>query len=738
MSIGFLEGGALALALGSVVAVLVLRRRLAQMRGDQSEGGSSTELFRDAGTIHREALQALAEGVIVRDRGGRIIDCNRRALEILQLDKSALLGHRTLRSLGVLADKEHEKEEDDNFILETLRTGKIHRNIPMTATSPDGGKRRLEVNSQPIFKDGDSTPCAVVTSFSDVTERFLAEEQLHEANRQLLVAMSESEDHADAAARASAAKSEFLANMSHEIRTPLNGILGMTELVLETPLSSDQRRYLRLVRSSGRTLLGLLNDILDVSKIEAGRMDLEAVDFDPKDVVMRVGELLSVKAGDKGVLFTCWIDSKIPRLVRGDPSRFRQILINLVGNAIKFTEHGSVRIDAKAAAIDNSWQMEINITDTGVGIPPDRVGQLFEAFTQADGSTTRKFGGTGLGLAISRKLARMMGGDVDVTSVLGKGSTFHVMVKFAMPEGTVAVETSSFPEATSDFGTTSLTESVFEPPHPHQEVTHKVLVVEDNAVNQIVARKSLEHLGLTVDVANNGRHALERLAVADYDLVFMDCQMPELDGFDATKLIRQGGQGVRNPMVPIVAMTAHALKGDRERCIDAGMDDYMTKPLDQVELRAKVRRWLPRHQQTLVAKPSDPGSGGVSDSIFEEALLLGRVLGDADVARIAVQAFLEDFPVRMAAIQTGCEKGQIGVVRENSHALKGAGASVGCIQLSKAAAELEAWAASAGPSDDGASLLQAMLAVWTEARQRLQRFIESSTSNHQANSNTDE
>ena len=228
MSIGFLEGGALALALGSVVAVLVLRRRLAQMCADQAEGGSSTEIFRDAGTIHREALQALAEGVIIRDRGGRIMDCNRRALEILQLDKSALLGRRTLRSLGILADKENENDEDDNFILDTLRTGKIHRNIPMTATSPDGGKRRLDVNSQPIFKDGESTPCAVVTSFSDVTERFLAEEQLHEANRQLLVAMSESEDHADAASRASAAKSEFLSNMSHEIRTPLNGILGMT------------------------------------------------------------------------------------------------------------------------------------------------------------------------------------------------------------------------------------------------------------------------------------------------------------------------------------------------------------------------------------------------------------------------------------------------------------------------------------------------------------------------------
>jgi len=737
MTFGLIEGGALALALASVVAVLVLRRRSMEARKLSADTHTRLSSFWDAGPIHLEALQALAEGVIIRDRDGRIVECNKRALEILQVSRAELLGRRTLSSLGVVVDDPTHASEEEHFILVTLRTGRPFRNVAMTANRPDGGSRRLEVSSQPIFLDGESSPCAVVTSFADVTERYLAEEQLQEANRQLLVAMSESEAHADAAARASAAKSEFLANMSHEIRTPLNGILGMTELVLETPLSSDQRRYLRLVKSSGRTLLSLLNDILDVSKIEAGRMDLESVDFDPKEVVKRVGELLSVKAGDKGVMFTCWIDNKIPRLVRGDPSRFRQILINLVGNAIKFTEHGSVRIDAKAVAIDDFWQMEVNISDTGIGIPPDRVGQLFEAFTQADGSTTRKFGGTGLGLAISRKLARMMGGDVTVSSVLGKGSTFHIVVKFAMPEGTEAVETSSFPETSSDFGGGSVIESSFESPAP-SPMGYRVLVVEDNTVNQIVARKSLENLGLAVDLANNGRHALERLAVANYDLVFMDCQMPELDGFDATRLLRQGAQGVRNPMVPVVAMTAHALKGDRERCIDAGMDDYMTKPLEQGELRAKVRRWLPGHQQTFVSKPSDSVSSGVSDSIFEEALLMGRVLGDLDVAKIAIQAFLEDFPARIAAIQTGCERGQIGVVRENSHALKGSSANLGCLLLSKSASELETWAATAGTSDDGASLLQALLAAWTESRVRLQRFLENSSSSHQANSASDD
>jgi PAS domain S-box-containing protein len=719
----------------SVVACIVWCRRSRQAARNRESGAfhirDSGEDPLVSGTVHKEALHALREGMILRDNHGVIVDCNQRALEILQIEAGALLGKKSLELLGMeMPGAVIEAESSHTSIMETLLLGRPVPRVAMSVTLADGTSRRLEVNSQPIFLKGDPVPNAVVTLFTDVTERYQAEEKLQEANRRLTLAMTKSEEHAAAAARASAAKSEFLANMSHEIRTPLNGILGMTELVLETPLSSDQRRYLRLVKSSGRTLLGLLNDILDVSKIEAGRMDLELIDFSPSETVRRVGEILSVKAGDKGVMFTCWIDAKLPPLVRGDPTRLRQILVNLVGNAIKFTENGMVRIDAKSIEIEDGWILEVKISDTGIGIPPDRIGQLFEAFTQADGSTTRKFGGTGLGLVISRKLARMMGGDVTVTSVLGKGSTFHVVVRLAKPEGLVAADASNFSESNVDFSVGALPSSVLESrpdARPETQGGTYVLVVEDNAVNQIVARKSLEGMGLRVEIAENGRVGLGMLAKNRYSVVFMDCQMPELDGFDTTRMVRNGAEGVLDPMVPIVAMTAHALKGDRERCLEAGMDDYVTKPLDLGDLRNKIRRWIPTHE-IRPSHAADSSSSAMSDSIFEEGTLLGRVLGDAEVARMAIQAFLDEAPGRLEAAQEAQRKGQIGVVRENAHALKGACGNIGCKQMAKCASDLETWSASAGSIEDGASYLQALLAVWSESRSRLQRYMESNSS----------
>jgi PAS domain S-box-containing protein len=742
MAFGSLQASACLLACFSVVTCIVwVRRNRGASAGGNSDfrgeaGGNRKakppvgEESLDSGLVHREALHALREGMILRNHQGVIVDCNRRALEILQIGPEALLGKKNLDLLGVaMPGAVVEAGPDQTSVVQTLLLGRPLPQVAISVTLADGSTRRLEVNTQPIFLHGDAIPSALVTLFTDVTERFLAEEKLQEANRRLIALMIKSEEHATEAARASAAKSEFLANMSHEIRTPLNGILGMTELVLETPLSSDQRRYLRLVKSSGRNLLGLLNDILDVSKIEAGRMDLELIDFSPAETVKRVGEILSVRAGDKGVMFTCWIDAKLPPLVRGDPTRLRQILINLVGNAIKFTDNGMVRIDAKAAEIDEGWMLDVKISDTGIGIPADQIGRLFEAFTQADGSTTRKFGGTGLGLAISRKLARMMGGDVTVTSVLGKGSTFHVAVRLAKPEGLVAADASTFTESNLDLSVgvppSTLSESRSDADfHSHGETC--VLVVEDNAVNQIVARKSLEAMGLRVEIAENGRFALQRLAKSRYAVVFMDCQMPELDGFDTTRLLRQGAEGVLDPLVPVVAMTAHALKGDRERCLEAGMDDYMTKPLDLGDLRNKVRRWIPSHE-IRPSHLSESGSSAMADSIFEEGTLLGRVLGDVEVARMAIQAFLDDAPGRLEAIREAQGKGQIGVVRENAHALKGACGNIGCKHMARCAADLENWSASAGSIEEGASFLQALVAVWNESRSRLQRFLGNSS-----------
>ena len=706
------------LALASGATCLWWRRRLAGADVRREGAGA----WPDPDGVHREALHALREGVILRDGTGLIVDCNARALDILQVERDALVGKRSFEPLGFKLPPQEGSLPAS--LAEALLLGRPATD-PVLVSLPrsDGTVRRLEVSSQPIYLRKRPVPDAVVTLFTDVTERHQAEERFQEA-------MAKAEEHATAAARASAAKSEFLANMSHEIRTPLNGILGMTELVLDTPLSSDQRRHLRLVKSSGRTLLGLLNDILDVSKIEAGRMDLEEIDFSPGEVVRRVGEILSVKASDKGVMFACWIDANIPPLVRGDPTRLRQILVNLVGNAIKFTDAGVVRIDAKCFEREAGWLLEVKISDTGIGIPEDRIGQLFEAFTQADGSTTRKFGGTGLGLAISRKLARMMGGDVTVTSVPGKGSTFHVSVCLGHPVGEISAEVSTFAESSADLAVNLLAPSsegaVAEEGTPPRK--HRVLVVEDNAVNQIVARRSLEGMGIEVDIADNGRAALDILARNRYDLVFMDCQMPELDGFDATRALRDGSAGALDPKVPVVAMTAHALKGDRERCLEAGMDDYLTKPLDFADVRAKLRRWIPGIQPRPPRIRDSSSTGAVIDSFFEEGKLLERVLGDVEVARVAVQAFLDDGPGRLQEIQEGQRKGQILVVCQNAHSLKGAGHNIGCLHFAKCAGELESWATTGGAFEEGASLVQALVAAWGESRVHLQRYLEGSSS----------
>jgi PAS domain S-box-containing protein len=500
-------------------------------------------------------LSALPDLLFVNDRNGVYLEVYAPDESQLLVPKAHALG-RTVREI-LPPELAERVMHAFHLVLATREPLHFEYSVPL-----GGEERYYEARIVPYTDD------AVITLVRDVHERKTAQMLLEQTNQRLEEALLEANEMAVRAEAANRAKSEFLANMSHEIRTPMNGIIGMVQLLEDTPLTPEQAELLRTLKNSANFLLGLLNDILDLSKIESGKMTLEQIPVSMRELVHEAVNLFSGRASEKGLILQAQIDPNAPDWVQGDPVRLRQIVANFISNAIKFTHEGTVSVMLLPSPTypQGVW---IGVQDTGIGIPDDKQASLFEAFTQADASTTRKYGGTGLGLAISKKLAEMMGGRIGVESEVGVGSLFYVDLPLPAaqpPQATPSEPDAELPEALPD---------------------KRILLVEDNEVNRKVATRLLAKLQVQVDIAVNGLEAVQKATAVAYDLILMDCQMPEMDGYEATRTLRQYGV-----QTPIIALTANALEGDREKCLACGMNDYLSKPIQADTLRLTLAKWL--------------------------------------------------------------------------------------------------------------------------------------------------
>ncbi len=799
--------------------------------------------------VKDQAMAASLDAMALADLDGVLTYANPAFLKLLGCDgERGVLG----RHLGAFWENEQEVGES---IRELRACGALNAEISLRRADGTIIDVRL---SATLVRDEQGAPICMMASFRDVTERLKSQRELVHAKRQ--------------AEAATLAKSEFLANMSHEIRTPMNGVIGMTGLLLDTDLNPEQRRFAENIQASGEALLALLNDILDFSKIEAGRMELELLDFDLQHLLDDFGAMMAVRAHEKRLELVCFLEPDVPHLVRGDPTRLRQVLANLAGNAIKFTQCGEVVIRVSVAPSQRrdiglsdheTVPLRFSVTDTGIGVPEDKVPVIFDKFSQADGSTTRRFGGTGLGLAICRQLVAMMGGEIGATSTPGAGSEFWFTVPFALSAnqarqehlngislegvrvlvvddnqtnreiltrqlkawGAVAASAENGADALTvldradreqvrfdlaildmqmpfmdgaqlartiksdpgrrDLPLVMLTSlgrpgdarrfrdigfaaylnkpvrrselfdtlvAVLHPEesdHPPAIVTRhqarerkrrstllprfsgNVLVAEDNPVNQQVALGVLGKFGLTADVAADGLEVLHALKRNRYDLIFMDVQMPEMDGLVATREIRrlENNAGMlecwdagidppgtdtgtsasinsripkfQNSRIPIIAMTAAAMHSDREQCLDAGMDDYVVKPVNPYELGRVLTKWLPMKavhdapEQPVCDEPD--GRGQVAEApdpaddraLFSRQELLCRLMNDVDLARDTLNMFNESLPQRLAVLREQIAAEDVAAALATIHGLKGAAMNVSCLRLADVAKSME-------------------------------------------------
>jgi PAS domain S-box-containing protein len=598
--------------------------------------------------------ESARDGMVFLDPSGAVLEANPAFCAMVGVDLEEVRGRPWVKFLQQWPGQ--EMDEVERFRLQ-FHEGGLPAGTLTQHQLPGGERVWLETTYTMLRRPGHEP--AALALLRNITGRIRVEHELRAANRFLESTTEWAREMARKADAASAAKSRFLANVSHELRTPMNGILGMTELALMTGLTAEQREYLEVVQSSAESLLYLLDDLLDFSKVEAGRMALKPEPFSLRTHLTSLLRSLVHRAEARGIELRCEVDEEVPDHLLGDAGRLRQVLINLVGNAVKFTDHGWVDVRVRLRERSGGGvQLQFVVSDTGIGMEAHDLAAVFEPFLQIEPSTTRKRGGTGLGLSISEKLVELMGGRLFASSIAGEGSTFGFTVRMQVAEGFEAP-----PGARREVGARQ------RPLHGSRRL--RCLVVEDNAVNQKLVRRMLGLAGYEVEIVASGGEAIGRALAGGFDVILMDIQMPDMDGLQVTMAIREREKAA-GTRVPILAMTAHAMRGDREICLEAGMDGYLSKPLrmdvliEEIEAAASGR--LTGAGNTVADRPPD-GAPARREMDYEGAL--SRVGGDRGLLAELTAMFLDEYPRLMAQIQEGLDEGIQHRVHGAAHQLKG-------------------------------------------------------------------
>ena len=668
-----------------------LKEKNRQLRREISEHRQTNEKLRKLS----RAVEQSASSIVITDTEGIIEHVNPAFCEST--------GYRFDEAVGqnprVLKSGEHPPEFYREM-WQTISSGRTWKG-ELVNKHKDGTRYWEYATISPV-KDHAQNITHYIAIKDNITERKRIEAELRQAR-----------ETAEAANRT---KSEFLANMSHEIRTPMNAIIGLTHLALRTKPAPRLHDYLSKTLSSANALLRIINDILDFSKIEAGKLDMENTRFLLNDVINNLSALIGHAAEDKDIEILFALDSDVPSVLVGDPVRLGQVLINLTNNAIKFTDTGEIIIAVKLIGMDvNRVKLSFAVRDTGIGLTRKQVAGLFQPFVQADATTTRKYGGTGLGLTICKYLVEMMNGDISVTSQPGNGSVFTFTAEFGVAGVTQIIkkrrkrplspsepmhQQAPVPDDSDDVDSLAKIKNA------------SVLLVEDNAINQQVAVELLQQAGMIVTLAADGREAVKVASQAVFDLVFMDIEMPRMDGYEATRAIRLD---TRFADIPIIAMTAHAMSGVREKCLDAGMNDHLSKPIDPSELCATLVRWIkPKVRETSAPHSAESDKRDAHDlpdqmPDLDIATALKRLGGSRKLLKKLLINFADDYSDITEILRKALDKGDIEYIRRTAHTIKGVAGNIGADKLSEVAAELETASVNGFPNDEIMSHFETVL-----------------------------